>query len=615
MATLPVAATVALERPLADVAVCPAKDAVDTPLEPPVAKTRAQTGDFYVDEKAHIERLLPKKRQELRSLVKYYARRARTRWDGDQKEQTALILSKLRRDPERWLPVLENSERGCGLLLGRWQAVYRTLRQEIAWTKPQVGLVLDMLGVCKALRIDGESPLVHFPEHADNLDFDIRTMSDHDVALALMTATKRKVDDLKTRLAQPLDDDDKLAQALATKGRYLEKPAAIVQLERELKHLENRWTFLDKAIAKRTRDVERTRDEQPRRRRKTARNISSRNHFDDEADDSNDADACDHDDEEDDDDDYDDYAWDDDDDDSDHPADTTSCVDVEDTIRALQAYIHEQSRLLSEQPRTTYYTVRTDVAAPVVDESHARVEESTDVDHEVVSIAEDSIVPASAAYDRDEYAAMPDEDAPAPEARGDDDVDASPRASLEAETTPWKADSEDAQLNFDIELFLECERLCALRRKAVQYGDLAQFYIDHPEFKEMLPEVAESDQALVAEQKRQRSLVQAGPAVRMPAEVARIIAGSKGSLTSATESIAIVPTAAATACNDDLLTPQPVVAKQHAPTLQEQMALLAAGKTPPIMNRPFRTAPRRAGVESTPRSARPGRAGARRRVE
>ncbi len=615
MATLPVAPAVTLERPLADVAVCTAADAPDTPLEPPVAMTRAQTGDFYVDEKAHIELLLPKKRQELRSLVKYYARRARTRWVGDQKEKTALILSKLRRDPERWLPVLENSERGCALLLGRWQAVYRTLRQEIAWTKPQVGLVLDMLGVCKALRIDGESPLVHFPEHADNLEFDIRTMSDHDVALALMTATKRKVDDLKARLAQPLDDDDKLAQALATKGRYLDKPAAIVQLERDIKRLENRWTFLDKAIAKRTRDLERSLDKQPRRRRKPARNINSHNHFHDNADDANDSDAWDDDDEYDDDE-YDDaYECDDDDDDSAHPARTTSCADVDDTIRALQAYVIEQARILGDHQRRTHAPVRTDVAAPVVHDNHARVEESTDVDPEVASIAEHSACPAIAAYESDDYAAMPVEDVHARDDRGDDDVDASPRASLEAETTPWKADSEDAQLNFDMELFLECERLCALRRKAVQYGDLAQFYIDHPEFKEMLPEVAESDQALVAEQKRQRSLAQAGPAVRMPAEVARIIAGSKGSLTSATESIAIVPTAAATACGDDLCAAQPIVAKQHAPTLQEQMALLAAGKTPPIMSRPFRTAPRRAGVESSPRCARPGRGGARRRVE
>ncbi|MDE2506688.1 MAG: hypothetical protein KGM43_05725 [Planctomycetota bacterium] len=614
MATLPVAPTVALERPLADVAVCPPADDLDTPLEPPVAKKRAQTGDFYIDEKAHIEQLLPKKRQELRSLVKYYARRARTRWDGDQKEKTALVASKLRRDPERWLPVLENSERGCVLLIGRWQAVYRTLRQEIAWTKPQVALVLDMLGVCKALRVDGESPLVHFPEHANNLEFDIRTMSERDVALALMTATKRKVDELQARLAQPLDDDDKLAQALATKGRLLEKPAPIVMLEREIKHLENRWSFLDKAIAKRTRDLERSLDEQPRRRRKSARNPRIHNHFDDNADDS---DAFGEDDgyDEEDDDDYDDDYECDDDDGRAHPARPTTFVDVEDTIRALEAYAYEQTRLWCEHNRSADAKGPDDVSASSLTEIQACVDASVDVVPEVVGTSEHIWTAPTTAYDRDVHTTIRNDDASALEARGHDDVDAASLASLEAEATPWKADSEDAQLSFDMELFLECERLCALRRKAVQYGDLAQFYSDHPEFKEMLPEVAESDQALVAEQKRQRSLAQASSAVRMPAEVARIIAGSQGALTSATESIAIVPTPAATACGVDLFATQPVVTKQHAPTLQEQMALLAAGKTPPIMNRPFRSAPRRAVVESTPRSARPGRAGARRRVE
>src|SRR5258708_22644806 len=84
-----------------------------------------------------------------------YATRAQLCWDQDRRLEAEDLAARLRRDPSRNALKLQRTPQGCALMIERWEALGRILRETGTWTEAQRSLALDLLGVPPELR-DGE---------------------------------------------------------------------------------------------------------------------------------------------------------------------------------------------------------------------------------------------------------------------------------------------------------------------------------------------------------------------------------------------------------------------------------------------------------------------------
>src|SRR5260370_41549208 len=81
-----------------------------------------------------------------------YATRAQLCWDQDRRLEAEDLAARLRRDPSRNALKLQRTSQGCALMIARWQALGRILRETGTWTEAQRSLALDLLGVPPELR-------------------------------------------------------------------------------------------------------------------------------------------------------------------------------------------------------------------------------------------------------------------------------------------------------------------------------------------------------------------------------------------------------------------------------------------------------------------------------
>jgi hypothetical protein len=86
------------------------------------------------------------------TLCDSYATRAQLCWDQDRRLEAEDLAARLRRDPARNARKLRGTRQGCELMVERWEALLRILRETGTWTEAQRSLALDLLGVPPELR-------------------------------------------------------------------------------------------------------------------------------------------------------------------------------------------------------------------------------------------------------------------------------------------------------------------------------------------------------------------------------------------------------------------------------------------------------------------------------
>jgi hypothetical protein len=100
------------------------------------------------------------------ALREHAALRARDFWPIDRKLAAAQLAARLPRNPETIALELEHTLQGVELLIGRWEALGKTLAMTGTWDEQQRSEALDLLGVRRERR-QGWTPLV--PDAGDFL--------------------------------------------------------------------------------------------------------------------------------------------------------------------------------------------------------------------------------------------------------------------------------------------------------------------------------------------------------------------------------------------------------------------------------------------------------------
>jgi hypothetical protein len=150
-----------------------------------------------------------------------YATRAQLCWDQDRRLDAEDLAARLRRDPSRNALKLQRTSQGCALMIGRWEALGRILRETGTWTEAQRSLALDLLGVPPELR-DGETavdPPLSTTRVNDGPAFRYQVLKDEMIRLTA----------LKAEILDPLDADER---AVAETGIGAEMTPALQRLHR-----------------------------------------------------------------------------------------------------------------------------------------------------------------------------------------------------------------------------------------------------------------------------------------------------------------------------------------------------------------------------------------------
>jgi hypothetical protein len=87
------------------------------------------------------------------ALCEDQASRAALCWDEDRRAEAEEIAARLGRDPARTRRRLEQDRHGCELLIDRWEALGRIVRQVGEWDDSQRSMALNLLGVPRPARI------------------------------------------------------------------------------------------------------------------------------------------------------------------------------------------------------------------------------------------------------------------------------------------------------------------------------------------------------------------------------------------------------------------------------------------------------------------------------
>src|SRR3981081_1579271 len=69
-----------------------------------------------------------------------YATRAKLCWDQDRRLEAEDLAARLRRDPSRNALKLQRTSQGSALMIERWEALGRILRETGTWTEAQRSL-------------------------------------------------------------------------------------------------------------------------------------------------------------------------------------------------------------------------------------------------------------------------------------------------------------------------------------------------------------------------------------------------------------------------------------------------------------------------------------------
>jgi hypothetical protein len=153
-------------------------------------------------------------------LCEGYATRAQLCWDQDRRLEAEDLAARLRRDPARNALKLQRTRQGCELMIDRWEALLRILRETGTWTDAQRSLALDLLGVPPELR-DGDTAVDALVSMApaDGPAFRYQVAKDE---ILRLTA-------LKDETLDPLDADER---AVAETGIGAELTPALQRLHR-----------------------------------------------------------------------------------------------------------------------------------------------------------------------------------------------------------------------------------------------------------------------------------------------------------------------------------------------------------------------------------------------
>jgi hypothetical protein len=150
-----------------------------------------------------------------------YATRAQLCWDQDRRLEAEDLAARLRRDPSRNALKLQRTSQGCALMIARWEALGRILRETGMWTEAQRSLALDLLGVPPELRDGGRTPVdarESIPQD-DRRAFRLRVVDDQ---IARLTTRKDEILD-------PLDAEER---AVAETSIGAEMTAPLQRLHR-----------------------------------------------------------------------------------------------------------------------------------------------------------------------------------------------------------------------------------------------------------------------------------------------------------------------------------------------------------------------------------------------
>jgi hypothetical protein len=153
-------------------------------------------------------------------LCEGYATRAQLCWDQDRRLDAEDLASRLRRDPARNARKLQRTRQGCELMIERWEALLRILRETGTWSEPQRSLALDLLGVPPELR-EGETAV----------DPPLSMLQNDGPAFRYQVAKDQvmRLTALKDQILDPLDADER---AVAEIGIGAEMTPALQRLHR-----------------------------------------------------------------------------------------------------------------------------------------------------------------------------------------------------------------------------------------------------------------------------------------------------------------------------------------------------------------------------------------------
>ncbi len=152
------------------------------------------------------------------TLCEDQANRAALCWDEDRRVEAEEIASRLARDPARTRRRLEQNRHGCELLIDRWEALGRIVRQVGEWDDSQRSMALNLLGVPLELRAG--TTAVDPPE-GDQAEAKV-------FRLLLVEAELERLRGRKARAFDLLDEQDRQS-AQAGIAAELSKPMKLIQ--------------------------------------------------------------------------------------------------------------------------------------------------------------------------------------------------------------------------------------------------------------------------------------------------------------------------------------------------------------------------------------------------